>query len=255
MNRALSKFCKEEYERFRTNLIHDWGVPEAKINSHDQRLRSVHKRYLSLACVASVTPKKKGIKEFLRGVVEAGYLSQVLAARGLENPALVLLRQTIEQTLKHIYLSFHPVEYSWVCSRVAYRELSFQMLLDFVRKTDKHNDLLRYHMNLCEKLDELFGELSRHVHVHSRDFMGYLRIGSKAAPSAPILKRLDSLTRRLWPLLVLMITVFFPEAYHAAQTNERNLILNCLSCDQRRFLHRHSSENPESRYKLGRILP
>ena len=64
--------------------------------------------------------------------MEAGQLTLIMGMKGLENTWCVLLRQSIELALKHIYFASHPVEYQWALSREDYRDLTFQSLLELV---------------------------------------------------------------------------------------------------------------------------
>ena len=117
MNRSQQQFYKEQFELFLNCLTAEWGVGRAFILKSEERLKAIQKRYLSLACAATIIGNRSTRNEYSIGLIESSNLAMVLASKGVENTAGVLLRQTIEHTYKHIFFSTHPVEYSWAQNR------------------------------------------------------------------------------------------------------------------------------------------
>ncbi len=138
MSNLLNRFFKDEYQDFREYLIKQWGLNTKLLGRIDSQLKPIHKRYLSFACAATAVGQRAPRNEYLSGVVEVIHLSLVLAAKGLENSTCVLSRQSIELILKHIFFSTHPVEYNWAETRVDYKDLTFQNLIEFIRRTDEY---------------------------------------------------------------------------------------------------------------------
>lgn len=247
MSRALTKFVNDEYGLFRRELIDSWSVSRSKIAPLDPILKRIHKKYLSLACAATIVGRRTRGKDYLHALIEVAYLSQALALKGLENPVFVLLRQSTELALKYIYFSFHPVEHYWTLTREDYKDLNFQILLEFVRRTDEHRDFAE-HLNICDELNESFSLLSRYIHVHNKRFMNYSGINSTFPPNIEVLRRLDRSAKRLWRSLVILLILFHPGKYHHAQAIERDLMLSSIEPKLRRRLHYYCSQHSKSRY-------
>lgn len=220
MNKELLQFCRTEFEGFRSHLQSSWAVSEETAKHLDANLRNMHKRYLGFSCVCAVLSDGAERSSYLRAAPEACHLSLVLTVKGLENPAYVLMRQCIELVFKHIYFATHPVEYSWLANRVAYREINFQYILDYIRKTEALSILVMGDQ-LLVLLEEDFHILSRYVHVHNDAFIGYGRgVSIPSAELASFTKRAADIMSRL----CLLLAVFFPEKYTSAQANEQALI-------------------------------
>lgn len=233
MNRILTQFHRDQYNHFKQQLVSSWGVNQRHIDKLDTQLKPIHKRYLSLACAATVIGHGARRNEYIEGVVEANYLCLVLAIKGLDNPSCVLLRQSIELVLKHIYFATHPVEYTWAQSREDYQDLTFQNLLQYQGRTEECQRFQLCH-DICVVLNEWFGKMSRHVHVHSGGFMGYSKVGSAYQPKAQILKKLNERTKEVWPRLTAILLVHFTKRYFAASSTEQSVIMSGLSGNLRK---------------------
>lgn len=234
---VLQRFLRDEYAHFRDHLASAWAVGSKDLEALDASMKPLHKRYLALACAATVVARRTKRNEYAEGVVEASHLALVLAAKGLENPSSVLLRQCIELVLKHIYFASHPVEHSWASAREDYRDLSFQKLLEYVRRTDECRRWLPDE-GVCQRLDYWFSALSRHVHVQSKGFMGYSKVGSAHRPCLETVRRFDERTKELWPLLTLLLVVYFPRQYLRASVQEGKVITGSLPKDLRGIVSR-----------------
>lgn len=248
MDKLLQEFLKRECVDFERELQAHWGVGSRFFQSNRPTFRDVYKRYLSLACTASVVSRRrKAGAEYAGNLVECGYLSLVLAVKGAENPAFVLLRQSIELVLKLIYFTFHPVEYTWVCSREGTREPTYASLLEFIRQTDEHRSL-RIHNNVCDRIDQVYGVLSRYVHIHSQAFAHFGSLPYRSTAATKVVGNMNKRTRELWPLLTMLLVIFFPEKVRVAQENERKLIFSSFDKTTRGILHKHCSLHSTSRY-------
>ena len=243
MNKALKHFCRGEYDRFRHHLGSLWGVSERDLALLDPVLKPIHRRYLSLACASTIVSQRAQRAEHAKSIVEVSFLSMVLAVKGLESPACFLLRQSMELVLKHVYFSTHPVEYQWASTREGYRDLSFQMLLEYLSRTDEYRAVGTGH-DLCGKMNCLYGSLSRHVHAQSRRFIRYGRAASSYRADAETLRAFERVTRQLWPILGLLLLVYSTGRFRRASASEQALVRSCLSKGLRdcldRYLHRHS---------------
>jgi hypothetical protein len=223
MTRTLPAFLSDEYNRFRSLAINEWNVDEGYLASIEHLLKPIHKRYLSLACAATIAGYRAQRNEYAEGIVEVGNLCLVLTLKGLENPSCVLLRQSIELVLKHIFFSSHPTEYQWAQSRVDYKDLTFQGLVEYIGRTDEYRSLGDSH-DICNKIGEWYGVLSRYVHVHSRGFMRYSRSGTGYRPTEAHIKKLEERTKGVWPCLIVLLTIFHIERFRKASLIEQRLI-------------------------------
>jgi hypothetical protein len=223
----LAHFFKDQYSAFNATLISNWSISKQSIRQYDANIKAIHKRQLSLACIATIISKQTQRSEYAEGIVETSHLAMVLAIKGLENSAFVLLRQTIELTLKHIFFSTHPTEYKWASTRIDYKELTFQRLIEFIKKTDEYQVFSQNH-KMCDVVEKLYGELSRYVHVHNSNFIGYSKTGLKYKTDKTIIDKLDRNTKVLWPVLIVLLVIFFPKKYNHASAIEKKLIRNAL---------------------------
>lgn len=243
MSRPLTKFIQEQYTQFSQNLISSWAIDKQQFEQFESELKLIHKRYLSLACAATIIGYRAKRNEYVQGVVEVSYLSLILTLKGLENPVCVLLRQSIELVLKHIYFSTHPVEYEWTCSREGYRDLTFQSLLEYITRTNEGQKLDASN-DICVKLNDWFGTLSRYVHVHSKAFIGYKSFESAFQPTSDIIKKFNERTKEIWPLLTILLITYFPERYLRANSIEKQLIRNILPINLRKKLDQYVANYP-----------
>lgn len=236
MSKTLQLFQKEEYDKFKKSLLSDWSIEDPKLTSWEQKIKPIHKHYLSLACAATIVGQRINHKEYSHSIVEASHMSIVLTLKGLKNPAYVLLRQIIELSLKHIYFLSHPVEYSWTINRLDYRDLTFQGLLEYLGRTDQHKLIKKNGLDICDALAAQYPTLSRYVHVHSQKFMAY-----KAPSIASGLKSLTDLemqTKSFWTHATILLLIFYPQKYLNASASEQRLIKSCMSKEQKEALRK-----------------
>lgn len=226
MTRELARFYKDRYAEFSVDLIQTWGIHEQKILGVDAALRTIYRRYLALACLTAILSQGGQRKDYIKGVSEVSYLGVVLAMKGLENPSCVLLRQSIELVLKHIYFAYHPVEYRWLATRPGYRAISFQFLFDYLKSTDEYS-IFPASSLLLNEIERQFGVLSRFVHMHSRSFIPYTKTTLAPANSTAV-NSLAQRTRELWPLFMCVLIAHFPAKFLSANKNERSLIVGGL---------------------------
>jgi hypothetical protein len=230
MSTILQTFCQDTYSQFEADLISKWAVDPSDLAKFASIVKGMHRRQLSLGCMATIAGLRAPRNEYAAELVEATYLSIMLAVKGLENCACVLVRQTIELGLKHIYFAEHPVEYGWVATREGYREPNFHALLEYVKRTSEYQEFSKGgNCDLCEGIEEKFGVLSRYVHMQSKRFMSYKRMRMRPRVDGTILRRVDSLTAFLWPALTAMLMVFFPARFGRSREIEKRLIRSTLS--------------------------
>lgn len=238
MSRELQQFTRTQYAEFGEDLSKGWGVPPNVIASVDSQIKSLHKRYLGLANLATVLGQSGQRADYINAIPEVGYLSLVLILKGLENPSFVLMRQTIELVLKHIYFSTHPVEYSWSATRLSYREITFQFLLDYLRKSDELQKL-SIGVDLVQKIETEFHVLSRYVHVHSDSFIRFSQFSGHAKVHIQPMRAFEERSRELWPRLIILMISFFPHQFSGANLIEQKLIQSALTSDLRTSLSQH----------------
>jgi hypothetical protein len=226
VTRELSRFYKDRYTEFSVDLIQTWGIHEQKILALDAALRTIYRRYLALACLTAILSQAGQRKDYIKGVSEVSYLGVVLTMKGLENPSCVLLRQSIELVLKHIYFAYHAVEYHWLATRPGYRAISFQFLLDYLKSTDEYS-IFPASSLLLNEIERQFGVLSRFVHMHSRSFIPYTKT-TLASANSTVVTSLEQRTKELWPLLMCLLIAHFPAKFLSANKNERSLIVGGL---------------------------
>ena len=227
MSKPLNQFIESQYSQFIKAITIAWAIDEKQLSKNHSKLKPIFKRYLSLACIVTLVGGKRPWNEYVNNLIEASHLSLVLGLKGYENPCCVMLRQSIELVLKHIYFVTHPVEYEWVNSHEGYRDLTFQKLLEFWIITPEYQ-VLDADKFFYTSITQSFGVLSRHVHVHSKSFLGYRRVNVKPQININALRKLDERTREIWPLLTVVLVAQFPRAYHRASLLEKRLIRGFL---------------------------
>jgi hypothetical protein len=230
MSRPLKDFQKEQFGNFIEHVLSAWGVGKKQLTALEEPLKQIHKRYLGLACISTIIGERSARGVYIDGVAEASHLSMVLSIKGLENPACVLLRQSVELVLKHIFFSTHPVEFGWADSQEGYKELTFQKLIEYIGRTEELQRLEQGNQ-VCVRLNECFGVLSRYVHVHSRGFIGYKTVGRKNEAKIEIVTKLNERTREIWPVLTAILVVYFPKKYLKANVLEQRVIRSGITKD------------------------
>lgn len=224
MSRESSLFYRRRFQEYRADLVTSWAVRENTIAPVETILRSIHRRYLGFACLTTVLAQNALRNDYVKALPEVSYLSTVLAVKGLDNPSSVLLRQSIELALKHIYFTTHPTEFGWSLNRTSYREISFQFLIEYIRKTDE-SSAFPHMTELIGEVDRQFHVLSRFVHMHSRRFIPYRTSASVTAAHRESIGALNQKTRELWPVLTVLLIAFFPKRFLRANANEKAIIL------------------------------
>jgi hypothetical protein len=227
VSRPISSFYKDEFEAFKETLTSTWGIDLTAIRAVEADLRGIYRKYLGIASMGAIVSHRARRNDYCRGVAEVSYLSMILSMKGLENSASVLLRQSVELTLKHIYFSTHPVEFSWSLTREGYKEITFQFLLDYLKKTDEASIFPQF-PELIQQLEGRFHILSRYVHVHSRDFIPNLGFRRPKFALANTLDALIEHANDLWPTLTSLFITFCPNRYIAASHSEKKVVTATL---------------------------
>lgn len=242
-NVLLTKFQRSRFEDFVLYIKDDWAVLDSEIALFESQLRSVFRIFLALACIATISGYGRRRQEYVLSVVDVAQLAIVHAAKGLDNTTNVLLRQGIELSLKHVYFLTHPVEYGWVNTRDDFKELGFQWLLDYTRKTEELRSFDQSEL-LFNRLTHYYAALSRYVHVHSGKFMGY-RKTCRGNGKTVVEKLLDVCTG-LWPTLITLLILFDVKPYVKASASEKKLIRSVLPKELRVAVDRYLREWPKA---------
>ncbi len=227
MSKPLDEFVKIRYSEFSEAVVDNWGIDKKELLKVEGEFKQIFKRYLSLGCIATLVGERRSRNEYVESLIEASQLCLVLGLKGLENGCCVILRQSIELVLKHIYFSTHPVEYEWVTFHEGYRDLTFQKLLDFWIITAEYRTL-DPDKTIYTWVNEWFGVLSRHVHVHSKKFIGYKQVSVRHQIDITGLRKLNDRTKEIWPLLTIILAGQFPKSFFNASVVEKRLIRNFL---------------------------
>ena len=230
MNSILNSFFQDQYKDFKNILVSQWSVDSATFSQFGRTINPIHKKYLALSCAATVIGQRSHRNEYAEGITESSFFALVLAIKGLENPASVLLRQNIEMCLKHIYFYSHPVEYNWAATRDAYKELNFQMLLEYLTKTDEYKNFSSRKKNY-DTLSATYAILSRYVHVQSKGFLNYSKINKAYKINVNVIKKIGDYSKNIWPILITLLIIYFPSKYKKASAIEKSLIRSGLTID------------------------
>jgi hypothetical protein len=225
MSRTLSQFQSSQYDLFVRDAASEWNIPIDFLERSRSKLFPIFKRYLSLACAATVSGHGAARNEYSQGVVEGAYLAMMLALKGLENPSCFIVRQVIELTLKHIYYQTHSVEHGWVQRNDSYKGFGFQQLIDYLGHTNEISSA-SIRKAVVEPIEEWYSKLSRYVHVHSGLFIGYKTNRDRRFRKA-VDRRLDTIAQiseQLWPAITSLIIIFSPDRFASASLLERRLI-------------------------------
>jgi hypothetical protein len=233
---TLSEFYKTEYSLFLSRLRKEWHI-SAESSSLGTILRPLYKRYLGLSCISSIVGNGLKRNEYILGIPEASFCSIILALRGLENPSSVLLRQSIELTLKHIYFSSHPVEYQWANISTDYKEPTCQFLLEYLSKTIECKTILKE--GIINQLQSDFAVLSRYVHVHSKHFIVYTSKSTNSKTVLSVLSTISKVASRLWPILSLLIIVHSLPKYIKSSHLEKKITRNIMPTALKKCLDEH----------------
>lgn len=230
MNKELIVFCRKSYAEFEDKLGSTWGFEAEQIAKLPGIVRKAHKAHLSHSSLCAILGAASERNSHIGAAPETSLLALVLSGKGMMNPACVLLRQCIELTLKHIYFSTHPVEYSWSETRIGYREITHQFLLDYISKTDELSQLT-LGTEALEGISHEFGILSRFVHAHSREFHQFDAVPTVEEDNFKILRKFSDYYLRTLPQLCYLLIGFFPQEFLKANSNEKCLMRSILPPD------------------------
>ena len=224
MASLLADFCRTQYQEFCALINSDWGVSDAHINVISPRLKAIHRRFLAIACTASIASYRRPRGEYAASIIDGCQLAIVLSAKGAENSVRVLLRQSVELALKHIYFVDHPVEYSWAQTRADYRQPTFQGLLEYLKRTEEMRKI-DAGQDIANQITSDYAKLSRYVHVKNRKFHSFSPIrAANRSKVVDTVNKMDAQTSTLWPALIVLLTVFSERAYTKASQLEKRLV-------------------------------
>ena len=209
MTSLLTDFCRTQYQEFQALISTEWGISNAQLNLIAPSLKSIHRRFLATACAASVASYRRPRGEYAASIIDVCQFAIVLSAKGAENSVRVLLRQSIELTLKHIYFIDHPVEHKWAQTRDDFRQPTFQVLLDYLNQTDTLQRLDAGPL-IVNRITSDYAALSRYVHVKNRKFHSFLPI-RKASRNQVVdtVTKMQAQTSTLWPTIIVLLIIFF----------------------------------------------
>ena len=222
-----------EYDVFAEHLHTHWGCATDLWQAHEPTIKGIYRRYLALSCVAQILSDGSKRNAYVRALPEAGYLAMVLALRSCQSACSVLLRQTIELSLRHIYFDTHPVEYSWVQKRDGYRDLDFVGVMEYLKKTDEI-ELLQGSAQILATICDWYARLSRYTHLHNGSYMGFP--GINEAQTEVDLSLLRHASESLWPQLILLLCVFHADCFLKASAAEQKLVRDALGTPLKRAL-------------------
>ncbi len=236
MSKELLKFIKNQLDWFYTHLELQWCIPKSALQKLHPKLRPIYIRYLGLACLLTAAGKKRQRNEFSSAGVEILRNSIILQVRNLPNSSAVLNRQVIELTLKHIYFSTHPTEYEWTCEDLAYKEITFQFLLEYIRKLKGTKIIDKLGGEATKTIGEWYSILSRYVHVHNSSFFSSSTKSSQTFANIDSLSLLDRCSKELWPYLILISIATNPSLYTKMPLLEQRIIRYYISKKHRNIL-------------------
>lgn len=223
MNKELRKFCITEFVNFENELANSWSIERSKLSKMAEHLKRAHKSYLAFATLCHTITLENERSSYIKSAPEACLLSLAMITKGLENSSHVMMRQCIELTLKNIYFFNHPVEYKWSQNRINYREINFQFLLDYLRKSDEM-DLYEKKEDLILRIEEHFHILSRYVHVHNIQFASFSTTDFSTKDNISSLKKCADAICEILALLISINVAFFLPQFLSSQSNEQALV-------------------------------
>lgn len=228
MSRELSGFLGREFNKTLKGLRTTWSVNPSVLIGCRSDLKRLHSSYLAMECLAGIVSGRRPRNEYIAAVGETSNLAIVLALKGLENPAVCLLRQSVELVLKDVYFTTHPTEYQWTQDSTAYKEVTAHFLFDYLHRVLDMVQLPESD-DLCKTLNREYHILCRYVHVHSKDFLKYgPRRRSTAASSMAAFAKTKERALKLWPLLIVVLLACHIPEYLRSSIIERELIQHAL---------------------------
>lgn len=231
MNRVNRRFISSEYGVFAAHVQTHWACAGGLWQAHEPITKGIYRRYLGLSCIAQILTEASMRNAYVRALPEAAYLGIVLALRSCQSTCSVVLRQTIELALRHIYFETHPVEYSWAQKRDGYREMDFVALMEYLKKTDEV-EALPGSAQLLATISDWYARLSRYAHLHNGSYMGFPGINQ---PQTDVdLSLLRNASESLWPQLIVLLAVFQPDCFVKASAAEQRLVRDALSTPLKR---------------------
>jgi hypothetical protein len=227
VNKELQVFCQKRFAEFKQHTIDCWGIAAPMFASVEKDLKSLHKQHFGLTTLCAMLSDGNDRGIYLASVPEVTELAIILTLKGLSNSSYVLMRQCIELALKHIFFSTHPVEFHWSQTREGYKEIGFQFLLDYLRKTDEYGEN-GVKWNLITDIEADFHRFSRYVHVQNASFMAFVQPTSSIAEISRQASSFALHGRALVSRLCFLLALFFRQEINRSQANEIALIKNAV---------------------------
>ena len=222
MNEPVSRHLHSELGLLFEHLKTEWSVDRSNFTSAQwNRVRYYGKIYVIISCFCEVMCTGVERASFLRNIPEVFMLSLTFGVKGYKNALGSNLRQSIELVYKHIYYAYHPVEYSWVCDRDAFKEIGNAYLEGYLEKTSEKR--FQSVKTSLEMLSYQYGKLSRYVHTHNPDYFGQTKL--KSNPDIDlVLKEMEGGYSVVAKSIILVVIAYFPAVFEATSEPEKRLI-------------------------------
>ena len=172
----------------------------------------------------------KGLSEHGRVFIEeiASDALQILpqALMGYEKTAKLLTRGIIENVLRNIYFSDHPVEFARM-NRGTKWYLSMEELFEYPKMVQTLADL-ETRFDALNRLNTLYGELSAGIHGRTVRDLEMRTALNKIKCDAVSLTKQAALTERCGEAASFLLAAFHREKFAAFQTDDRQIILRTM---------------------------
>lgn len=165
-------FLSSDFDDLKNHLIKESLITKNWDTQKIKALEEIHKVVYSFSLWDYNTPKptSDNQKIFLNEIRSDTIQSIPLVLMGYKKPTLLLLRSTLENSLKHIYFFDHPVEFTWLTSPSKEKYfVSMDSLYEYIKShpsLDKVNEV-----DLIPKFKTEYSEISKYIHSRHRAYM------------------------------------------------------------------------------------
>jgi hypothetical protein len=166
---SVEGFASSDYVQFVRYLERAHLIPTSRNTTAEQKLRRIHDGIYALSLWDFNLKLPENAQAFLSEARSDAVCSMVLALRGFRKQAALSVREVLEDTLRHVYYSDHPVEFGWLTTHMKYY-VGWMELKEYLCDSLLFSrDALKG--DIVGALMPLYADLSKHVHAKSKEYM------------------------------------------------------------------------------------
>jgi hypothetical protein len=229
----MPRFIESDFDLLRKHLIANKLVTEEWLAKNLSSLRIIHKIVYSFLVWDSCIRKRNNCgKVFLHELRSDAIQSIPIVLGGYKKATALLLRGLVENTLRYIYYSNHPVEYTWLNSG---HYMQIKDLIDYAKKDPRFSSSERAR----ESLDELWStytDISKYVHAQATKHMELVRAMEEIRFDHTFFKWYLQKLKKFGSLANLLLIMFNHDRYASFDPEFKRLLVRTVNKGDRHLV-------------------